>query len=127
VIALVAVALLILGLVYEHRRHHTPRAPPPRAHGYGSVGSPRPWDESSPTVGAVPVGAVAPVGVDAIDIVPAAGVGAAADASSGEANPEDIDALISRLERMSVQMFNKTPKQLSESSIAEAPAETDGK
>ena len=126
VIALVAVALLVLGLVYQHRRHHRPRAAPPRAHGYGSVGAPRPWDESPAPAGTPSTGAAGPAAEHPMAVPPAAGLGAA-ESPSPETNPEDIDALISRLERMSIQMFNKTPKQLSESSIAEAPADSDSK
>ena len=58
------------------------------------------------------------------------GGGAGAMAGSApvepEAEPEDIDLLIKRLERMSVQMFHKTPKQLgdpytTEEATASAP------
>jgi hypothetical protein len=128
VIALVVVFLLVLGLVYQHRRHHRSTSAPPR--GFGPTGSPHAWDEGSMIPGGG--GAPSPLEPDLADAMGAGAVagtvpaGAVGASSPTEANSEDIDALIARLERMSVQMFNKTPKQLSESSIAEAPASEAG-
>jgi hypothetical protein len=103
VVALVAVGLLVLGLVYEHRRHHRSRHP---GSGPSSFSAPAPWEESN----VPPVGATAPTPPPG----PAAGPGGVAGLAAPDAgtDTEDIDALIARLERMSVQMFHKTPKQL---------------
>ncbi|MGA8543297.1 MAG: IPT/TIG domain-containing protein [Thermoplasmata archaeon] len=117
VIALVAVALLVLGLLYEQRRHRGARRFGSGAHRGGTTA---PWDETSPSMGPA-----------AISTAPAGPGGGGAGAMAGvavepEAEPEDIDLLIKRLERMSVQMFHKTPKQLgdpytTEEATASAP------
>jgi hypothetical protein len=123
VIALAVVALLILGLIFERRRHRRPRSSPSRPHGFGPVGAVEPWAETpSPTEGGPgPIGSPGLGASAGGAIVP----GITAEGAMAPApDAEDIDMLIARLERMSVQMFNKTPKQLSESSIAEAPAES---
>lgn len=78
------------------------------------AGGLQPYAGPSPSLGTVP--AVTGAGAEGV----AAGVGAPSE-------PEpDIDELIARLERMSVQMFKKTPKELaaqaSEGEVIEPPS-----
>jgi hypothetical protein len=55
-----------------------------------------------------------------------AGAGAASPAGATASEPEDIDVLIGRLERMSLQMFQKHPKELANEPAAGETIETDG-
>ncbi|MGA3022669.1 MAG: hypothetical protein ABSE66_07725 [Thermoplasmata archaeon] len=111
VIAIVGVALLMVALVFAYRR--------PRSAGHLMTSHPRhvaspaqlgtavqPWDGSGPSP---PDGMPSSVSTRATVETP---VGAASVAAT-ETTP-DIDELIARLERMSVELFKKTPKQLSE-------------
>ena len=90
----------------------------------------RPWKASAPYpggdslspsrgTGAFPIGAEgATLGLPS----PGSGAGAVGASANGipEVDPEDIDILIARLERISMQMFKKLPKQLAD----ESPADT---
>lgn len=115
-IAIVIAALLVAGLVYEQRRHGgRPRPPRP-----ARAKTPGPWEEEAATGSRVAV--VAPAGIPGTELDSDA-VPPAVPTSSATATPEpeDIDALIARLERMSVEMFKKTPKQLGEqASVSES-------
>jgi hypothetical protein len=105
-VVIVIAALLVAGLVYEQRRHphHHPGSYFARPSRSAHVPS---WTAAA----APPLGS--PVGPSA---GPESTVGAAGVAAEGE--PEDIDHLMARLERMSVQLFKKTPKELGEQGTA---------
>ena len=116
VVAFAAAALLVVGLLYEHRRHHRPRARPQPSRSAGPV---QPWEEN---VGAPAATLSAPLAVSATMGAPGAeeagpGGGGAVAPTAGE--PADIDVLIARLEKMSMEMFKKTPKQLGEQGFEE--------
>jgi hypothetical protein len=100
IIALVIAVLLVIGLLYERRYH---RYGPTASHGHRSAAV-ESWNQSPAPIPAPPVGATA-------DIASAADIGAFVPPVA-EGEPEDIDVLIGRLERMSIQMFKKTPKEL---------------
>jgi hypothetical protein len=110
VVSVIAV-LLVIGLVYERRRHRGPRPVHPR-----SPPTPQPWSEGptpSPTAASAPLSPF----VDYASVTGVESATAPASASTGaEPDPEDIDQLIARLERMSVAMFKKKPKELGDSS-----------
>jgi len=125
VVAIVAALLLAALLVYEHRRHHRPRtrsslpsSPPSRSAPIHA------WQEtpSAPSATAAPSAAAVPS---------TASPAASPAVTPVEPGPEndDIDALIQRLERMSQQMFKKSPKELSqeEPSGADSGAGTETK
>jgi len=110
----VVVGLVLVGLIFYElgagRRRG--RRPPSRSSDDAPV---QPW-QGAPA-GAVapstPMGPSSPPGSPP----PAGGSGTIAVASgataAGAGEPEDIDALIARLDRMSQQMFKKSPKELS--------------
>jgi hypothetical protein len=105
VVALVIGVLLVLGLVYEYRRHGSGSRSPPRPYaapgGQARTEGPRsPFDARAEPVSSPAAGGIAAGGTYAL--------------GTPDGEPEDIDALIARLERMSVQMFKKTPKQLAD-------------
>ncbi|MGA8303723.1 MAG: hypothetical protein WA691_04195 [Thermoplasmata archaeon] len=105
----VAVVVVLLGvvlaavLVFGLRRRRRPRGRPgPRSHSGSSVAA---WQSTPPP----PSGSSSPpAAAGTLPVPPPPGVSGAEHV--GE--PEDIDVLISRLEKMSVQMFKKTPKEL---------------
>jgi hypothetical protein len=113
------IAILLMGvLIFEQRRHHGGRS---RSHRAPSPWTSPPEDVSALTLGNTAVSGTAgslgltsgfdPSGSHSSP----AGAAAVSAGSAGErpsAEPEDIDVLIGRLERMSMQMFNKHPKQL---------------
>jgi hypothetical protein len=118
----VVVALLLCGLLlYEQRRHHSAAPGSRRSRSGGSVSA---WNESNPSAGGAVPTASTPgtlgggAGTDTAGLVAAYGFGAGATehgnapAGATPGEPEDIDVLIGRLERMSQQMFNKHPKEL---------------
>jgi hypothetical protein len=111
VVALVLMGLLVVALVFEQRRHRRSRSPVARPSAPRPV---QPWEEGpAPLAVAGPVAAVVPGAAS----TPPAGGGtpaAAGVAAPAVGEPEDIDAMIAQLEKMSLEMFKKTPKQLSE-------------
>jgi len=116
VVIVIVVALVTGTLVYRDRRSHGSRR---SGTGYSRRVAPseqfggtiQPWDGAGPSSSA---GIPSTVPNGAVGATSMAGAGAT---TAAEATP-DIDELMTRLERMSIQMFNKTPKELS----AEPPA-----
>jgi|HubBroStandDraft_1064217.scaffolds.fasta_scaffold01014_4 hypothetical protein len=103
VVAVAVAVLLILGLFYEHRKQGTS---PSSLKPYRPVPPSRPTPSPGTPVEPFGTGAVVAGGI-------AEGASAGPSADTGE-EPEDIDLLIARLERMSVQMFKKSPKELAD-------------
>jgi hypothetical protein len=121
VIALVIAALLIVGLIYE-RQQHGSRSRPPAPY------RPSPPPRPIPSTPVRDAETVVEASIAAASLPDTSSLDSAAAAESPEGDPEDIDQLIGRLERMSVQMFKKTPKQLADQrSVGELVEEPDPK
>jgi hypothetical protein len=105
VIALIVAAFLVAGLIYEQRQHRGART----RHHRG----PQTWSQNDV------VGLSAGIGATAVP--PSSGLGA--PLPGPEEEPEDIDALIARLERVSQQMFKKSPKELGDQRSPSPPDE----
>ncbi len=117
-IGLAAALVLALLLAYEHRRHHRPRASSP-----GRTTAPvQPWTGSAASLAPVTDRAAAAESAAVAVPGPTAPPTASATAAAGAPGEEDIDLLIARLERMSQQMFKKSPRELSQ----EEPAADEG-
>jgi hypothetical protein len=123
-IVIVIAVLVIVALAYRYRgprrAGHLVTAHPRRVTSPAEFGGAvQPWDGGAPSAGMpspVPNGAVA-----------AAPIASSATAAATELVP-DIDELMARLERMSIQMFKKTPKELSqEPPVGESTETADGK
>jgi hypothetical protein len=106
----VAVVVVLIGvviaavLVFDFRRRRSLGGHRgPRPHSGGSVAA---WQATPPSALGPPISAGGALPVPP----PPSAPDAAGAEHAGE--PEDIDVLISRLEKMSVQMFKKTPKEL---------------
>jgi hypothetical protein len=123
VIALVVGLLLLLFIVGERQRrtsHHrhaghggTTHAGGPWS-GFGAGSGP--GSAASDATGTTPVSSGDLAAFDAIAGGPAA-------APTTTESPEDIDAMIARLERMSQQLYKKKPKELGDVGTAQLPAE----
>ncbi len=117
-IGLAAALVLALLLAYEHRRHHRPRASSP-----GRTTAPvQPWTGSAASLASVTDRAATAESAAVAVPGPTAPSTAPATAAAGAPGEEDIDVLIARLERMSQQMFKKSPRELSQ----EEPAADEG-
>jgi hypothetical protein len=102
VFAALAVAILLVALVLVRRRRAAGPAPARPS------SPPAPWSEDA-------VAATGrPYSPSAADTTPGAAPAAAAATPTAAEPVADIDVLIDRLEQMSLEMFKKTPKQLSE-------------
>jgi len=111
-----AVVLILITVLYVFRRSRGSRHP--ASHPGRSGGGVQPYVGPSPGVGAGATSSASPASLGG----PA--LGATADA---QLEPEpDIDVLIAQLERMSVHMFKKTPKELAAQSSTEEISEPTG-
>ncbi|HLM92134.1 MAG TPA: hypothetical protein VK424_08865 [Thermoplasmata archaeon] len=110
VAAIVVIALLLLALIAVRRRGPSNRPKPKTVEPWADSGAPSGSPGTAPgTAGAAGPAAATP------GALPASVGAAAATAAPVPAEPvQDIDVLIERLEQMSLEMFKKTPKQLSE-------------
>ena len=113
VIAIVVALVLLLFLVEERRRHQGHRRARPAPAWQDTPASPGSRPAASAAVS--PRAPAAPYIPPAIPSASVPGTAAAASPEtpdSGAEAPEDIDALISRLERMSQQLYKKKPSEL---------------
>ncbi len=117
VLTLLLVVALLVALVYmESRRHRRPKGPSgPPARAAGAPPTLQPWVEQP----------VAPASSPAASSAPTAAVGGGATAVSPspgtEADAEDIDVLIARLERMNEQLTKKKPPEIDDDSADASP------
>ena len=110
-VAAAVVVLVLVSALYIYGRSR-------RSHPGGYRG--RPSSGVQPYVG--PSGTA---GVSTSSVEPGPSVGGATTGAAAALEPEpDIDELIARLERMSVQMFKKTPKELAAQSSTDEIAES---
>ncbi len=116
VIVLVVAFLLFMVLIGERQRH--------AAHRHRRSGTGNRWLSSGPSGSGGASGSVTSSPVSVGDLATFDSVAGASTTASPTAEPaEDIDAMISRLERMSQQLFKKKPAELGDVSAAQLPPE----